>query len=161
MLACSFKVARAAYPMSKWPRKVRIGRSGTVLEPASGVFDATVAPGEVVQAAIDRCPPGGSVLLLPGSHNATLFLPSNKDVHVFGRGRATLWTVANDVVKSTTAAATLAGLILRRQLGGGGGGNGVYIKGGRLRLQACDISSAVDACITIEGGADPTVVSCR
>ena len=79
---------------------MRVGPGGHVLEPASGAFDVTVAPGEDVQAAIDRCPAGGCVLLLPGTHEGTLVLwaCANKEVHVFGRGRATLEAAAGTVI---------------------------------------------------------------
>ena len=72
-LACAFKAAAAALA-SKWRSAVRIGPGGFVLEPASGSFDVTVAPGEDVQAAVDACPPGGCVLLLPGTHEGPLVL---------------------------------------------------------------------------------------
>ena len=146
MLACSFRAARAVYPQSKWPRAVRIKLSGEVLEPANGAFDVTVAPGENVQAAVDRCPPGGCVLLLPGTHEGPLVLgpplkegeegnegggkekasgsggdalssPPDKEVHVFGRGQAVLRTSAGIVLSSTAATATLDGLAIEREQG--------------------------------------------
>ena len=73
-LACVCKDAAAALPTSRRHAAVRVGRSGAVLEPANGAFDVTVAPGEDVQAALDRCPPGGCVLLLPGVHAGPLVL---------------------------------------------------------------------------------------
>ena len=146
MLACSFRAARAVYPQSTWPRAVRITIGGEVLEPASGAFDVTVAPGENVQAAVDRCPPGGCVLLLPGEHAGPLVLgpprkkrraggrggsgekasgsgsgalpsPVDKEVHVFGRGQAVLRTSAGHVVSSTAAKGTLDGLTIEREQG--------------------------------------------
>ena len=84
---------------------MRVKRDGGVLEPASGTFDVTVAPGEGVQAAVDRCPAGGSVLLLPGAHAGPLVLPAAcKEVHVFGRGRAALRTARGSVLISEAAA---------------------------------------------------------
>ena len=93
---------------------VTIAADGTVLAPASGAFDVTVAPGHAVQAAVDACPTGGSVLLLPGTHEGPLvlgprqdleedeegplILSADKEVHVFGRGRATLRTTNGDNV---------------------------------------------------------------
>ena len=71
-LACVCRAAAAAAPTSKWRSAVRIGPGGHVLEPASGTFDVTVVPGEDVRAAIDRCPSGGSVLLLPGVHEGCI-----------------------------------------------------------------------------------------
>ena len=130
-----------------------------VLEPASGTFDVTVPPGENVQAAVDVCPPGGSVLLLPGNHDGPLVLVADKVVHVFGRGRATLRTAAGVVFTSSAVASTVDGLILRREAGGEAS-YCVLVKSGRLRLQACDITNAMHVSIVIRGGADPTVVAC-
>ena len=180
-LACSFKAAKAAYAQSKWPRTVRICRNGTVREPASGAFDVTVAPGEGVQASVDACPPGGCVLLLPGTHEGPLVLAADKVVHVFGRGQATLRAGSTSPVPPLTSfpteravsgpmapavtcfadEATLDGLVIRQVTDVIGGGCGVSIRGGRLRLHACDISSKQYACVSIEGNADPTVTSCR
>ena len=160
MLACSLKAAAAAYPRSKWPRAVRIKRSGAVLEPASGAFDVTVAPDEDVQAAVDRCPRGGCVLLLPGTHAGPLALTADKLVHVFGRGEATLRTATGSVLQSSAAESTIDGLAMRRQIGLSNSDDGVWIRGGRLRLQACDVT-APSSCVRIDGGADPVVTTCR
>ena len=160
-LACVCKAAAAAAQASKWRFAVRISRSGAVFEPASGAFDVTVAPGEDVQAAVDRCPPGGCVLLLPGTHAGPLTLAAGKVVHVFGRGRATLRTSSGAVVTSEAVASTLDGLVVRRDLGNGHDDHGVWIRGGALRMQTCDVASAAGTCIFIEGGADPRLVSCK
>ena len=142
---------------------MRVKRDGGVLEPASGTFDVTVAPGEGVQAAVDRCPPGGCVLLLPGTHEGPLTL--RQEVHVFGRGLATLQSATRSVVVASAAAkATLDGLLIRREAGGINNlyRDGVWITGGRLRLQACDITSAASGILVfIEGGADPVLAACR
>ena len=160
MLACTLKAAREAFPLSKWPRKVRVGRSGAVREPASGAFDVTVAPGVGVEAAVDACPPGGCVLLLPGTHEGPLVLTASKSVHVFGRGRAMLRASEGSVLSSSATTSTVDGLIVRLGLGNDYDGCGVSISGGRLQLQACDIH-ACGICLKIGGGADPEVVSCR
>ena len=159
---------------------MRVGPGGLVLQPASGAFDVTVAPGENVQAAVDRCPAGGCLLLLPGTHKGPLVLGPrveeneeeheqgfiqvvpDKVVHVFGRGRATLQAAEGTVLASTAASATVDGLILRREAGGGRN-YCVKINGGRLRLQACDITNAelYVHCVGISDGADPIVTSSR
>ena len=157
-IACLCRAAAAAHPTSKWRSAVRAGPN-MVLEPASGTFDVTVAPGEDVQAAVDRCPPGGCVLLLPGTYDGPLVLAVGKVVHVFGRGRATLRTAEENVLTSSADASTVDGLILRREAGGGAN-YCVKINGGRLRLQACDITSASFVCVGITGG-DPLVAACR
>ena len=123
-------------------------------------FDVTVAPGEGVQAAVNSCPPGGSVLLLPGTHEGTLVLPADKEVHVFGRGQATLRTWSGDVLYSRAATSTIEGLAMW-QVGFRNDERGVKIEGGQLRLQACDIRSAYGICMMIKGGADPLIASCR
>ena len=120
----------------------------------------TVAPGEGVQAAVSACPRGGSVLLLPGTHVGPLALPADKEVHVFGRGQATLWAVGGYALVSESAVATCDGLIIR-QSSGLSDCFGVWIKGGRLRLQSCDVVSEKGSCIFVEGNADPVVVSCK
>ena len=107
-LACTLKPARDAYLLSAWPRRVRISESGYVHEPASGAFDVIVAPSENVQAAVERCPPGGCVLLLPGFHAGPLVLgaivaqwPPDRD----GRLPLISWTASE---------------VVRRGMGGGG-----------------------------------------
>ena len=168
---CAFKAAADARLASKWNSAVRVGRSGAVLEPASGAFDMTVAPGENVQAAVDACPPGGSVLLLPGTHEGPLVLTAGKVVHVFGRGRATLRASTGAVVTSEADTSTMDGLVIRREAPHDdeeeeeewGEGDCVWIKGGRLRLQACDVTgdAIYSYCVVIEGGADPVLTTCK
>ena len=169
-LACVCSVTAAAYRESRWPRAVRTKRSGAVLEPVSGAFDVTVAPGEGVQAAVDRCPPGGCVLLLPGTHDGPLVLAVDQEVHVFGRGRATLRAAAETVFESKAALSTADGLLIRREAGAGDedivdDAACAWIKGGALRLQSCDISCAsVDVTgLFINGGpgTDPVVTGCK
>ena len=174
-LACVCANAARAYREGPWPRAVRIKLNGAVLEPASGAFDVTVIPGEGVQAAVDRCPPGGSVLLLPGLHEGPLELLD--EVHVFGRGKATLRTAAGDVLSSWSDTATCDGLIIRQEanvflayiddeemeeMDYGHSGNGVNIVDGALRLQFCDISSRSNESLFISGGAstNPVVTEC-
>ena len=153
---------------------MRVGRSGAVLEPASGAFDVTVAPGEDVQAAVNRCRRGGSVLLLPGTHEGPLELGRRKEAHMFGRGQAVLRTVNENALTIDSVVATVDGLVVRCEDDdeeGDEGGNedgeddirtpkhGVWIRGGRARLQACDVAAATHACICIDGG-DPIITSC-
>ena len=136
---------------------------GWVFEP--DFFDVTVAPGEDVQAAVRRCPLGGSVLLLPGSHKGPLRLRADRSVHVFGRGQATLWAATDSAIISNASEATVDGIVLRCEATGWGWADtskhGVLITGGRLRVQACDISSTHGSGETmrIEGG-DPVIIGC-
>jgi len=166
VLACAFAAAAEAYRACRWPRAVRVKRDGAVLEPASGTFNVTVAPGQPVQEAVDGCPPGGSMLLLPGMHAGPLELAAGKEVHVFGRGLATLQSSGGAVVTSKTAVATLDGLIVRHEANvtdedGGQGADAVLIEGGNLRLQACDVTNATwTSCVSIVGGANPVLTRC-
>ena len=133
-----------------------------VCEPASGVFDVTVAPGQSLQAALSRCPPGGTVLLLPGMHAGPLVL-ADKTMHVFGRGQATLVARTVDVVSSTVLKSTLDGIAIRQEGEGSAGRFAISVTAGRLRVQDCDVTSRSGlGCISVDGvGADPTFVGCR
>ena len=162
-LACVCVAAAAAYRGSAWRRAARIAPGGTVLEPATGTFDAVVAPGEPVQEAVDGCPPGGCVLLLPGTHSGPLVLTADKAVHVFGRGRATLRVVEGTALISDAGEGASVDGILLRSMGGRGPGDALHISGGALRVQACDCCAASkggSVCVRIAGGA-PTLVGCR
>ena len=158
-MACAFRAANDAYAYSKWPRSVRIARNEDVHEPASGTFHVVVRPGEPVQAAVDRCPRGGCVLLMPGTHEGPLVLAANKEVHVFGRGQATLQTRSREVVTSKADKSTLDGLTLR--FNGTSADYSVWIIAGHLRLQNCDISNAAAVSVWIQNGADPLLKACR
>ena len=173
VLACTCTAAEAAYVDSYHYRAVRIGRGGAVLEPANGAFNVTVAPGANVQAAVDACPRGGCVLLLPGTHAGPLVLTADQEVHVFGRGLATLslHAASGDLINSVAATSTIDGLILRyapkevftEEDGvGDAAEHGVRIGGGGLRLQNCDLASASPfACLYVEGPhTDPVIVGC-
>ena len=135
---------------------------GTVLPPLS--FDVTVSVGSSVQAAVDGCRPGGFVLLSPGTHEGPLSI--SKEVHLFGMGVATLQSDGKgSVITSTAAKATVADLAIRKLPVDGAslGDYGVWIKGGGLRLQGCDVKGEAWSGIAIEGGAstDPLVVGCK
>ena len=147
------KGAASAAPLSKWRRAVRIGPGGLVLEPASGAFDVTVAPGEDLGAAVGRCPSGGSVLLLPGTHEGQLKLGRDTRVHVFGRGLVTITPPVCDVIDSQADSSTVDGIL---QGGRTGDGGGVRISLGRLRLQACDVGHTL-----VDSDASPTIFGCR
>ena len=158
--------AAEAYREGPWPRAVRTKRSGTVLEPPSGTFDVTVAPGEDVQAAVDRCPRGGCVLLLPGRHAGPLVLSAGQEVHVFGRGQATLRTTARSVLTCRSAKATFDNISLKRALVQAvGGDHCVVLRAGALRLQACDVISVAGCGISAEAvdgaGLDLSAVACK
>ena len=154
-------VAAKGYREGRWSRAVRVKRSGAVLEPAYA-FDVTVPPGKSVQAAVDACPPGGCVLLLPGTHNGPLALAAGKVVHVFGRGRATLRTAVGEVITSAAGEATLDGLTVRMGAHAAGDGHfSILITAGKLRVQACDVSSQSRSGICgIGPTADPFIVGC-
>ena len=159
-IACLCRAARAAVRASSWPAVVRIRRDGMVLEPASGAFNETEAPGQSVQAAVDRCRPGGSILLLPGVHEGPMVL-GETETHLFGRNAARLWMRRGALITSTAPVATVDRLILWPMLEWKSS-YGVHITSGRLRLQACDVDCLWSACIVIEGAAtNPLVIGCR
>ena len=126
--------------------------NGTVHEPLN--YDVMVSPGEPVQAAVDLCPNGGSVLLLPGIHNGPLGL-HGKEVHVFGRGLATLRVFSGIALSSSSARATTDGLKIESAQS-----SAVSISSGRLRMQACDITAVASHGIEIHGG-DPVIAKSR
>ena len=164
-LACVCVNAARAYREGRWPRAVRVKRGGAVLEPAICAFDVTVAPGEGVQAAVDRCPRGGCVLLQPGVHAGPLVLTACQEVHVFGRGRATLRTTAGTVLTCGGAKATFDGLSLKRVVLNENDGCGVIVRGGALRLQKCDVTSAASAgvwAVSFTGAElDLSIIECK
>lgn len=157
-LACVCTSSAAARTASIWRSRVRVTPRGVILAPASGTFDVTVAPGQSVQEAVDRCPPDGCVLLLPGNHSGPLVLGGDKDVHVFGRGRATLASAGAGVCLTSMAArSTIDGVILKQ---------GIAIHDGGLRLQACNIFGGKTygvaySAARIEHTAHPTLLACH
>ena len=116
-----------------------------------------------VQAAVDGCRPGGSVLLLPGSHAGPLVLGEGTVVNVFGRGLATLETARGAVVTSAAAVSCIDGLVIRADAHAyGSGHHAILITSGRLRVQNCDVSCKSLSCIKVEGrAADPLVIGCK
>ena len=135
---------------------------GLVREPAGGRFDVTVSPGEDVQAAVRRCPRGGSVLLRPGNHVGPVVLRPGNEVHIFGRGKATLSSASGSVITSSTDVSTIDGVAIRQDAGSRGNGAAVVVQDGRLHVQRCDVTSASGLfnCVTVTGGC-PKIVSCR
>ena len=150
------------------PRRRRAGAG-------QGRQNVVVAVGESVQAGVDRCPRGGSVLLQPGAHSGPLVLSADQSVHVFGRGRACLSTLGQEVVRSAALEATLDGLAIvcdrdapfdededgELDLNGDREACCVTITGGRLRLQACFVRGAPHAGVFADTGSDPVVTGCR
>ena len=134
---------------------------GTVDPPPA--FDVTVAVGSNVQEAVDGCREGGCVLVSPGTHSGPLTL--SKEVHLFGLGKATLQAGKGSVITSTAAKATVSGFSIRKLAvdGAARGDYGVWIKGGGLRLQGCDVVSEAWSGVANEGGpsSDPLIVDCK
>ena len=137
---------------------------------APAAFDVTVAPPASIQAAVDRCREGGSILLQPGAYEGGVVL--SKEVHLYGRGEATLRFAAGTapVITSTAAAATVDGLVVRFDSKlGAGTSPGISVKGGSLLIRHCDVA---DLCkdnvgnfapgIRVDGGTSrPTILGCR
>lgn len=151
-LACAFRDAAAAHRASRY-RAPRVapaslhpdsGRvAGEVLEPASGDFNATVAPGESLAAAVRRCPRGGSVLLLPGTHEEPGDL-AGEEVHVFGRGAARI------AMPFVAGAPSFVDVVFVGPLRVAGGA--------RVRLQQCSLRGNVTCA---DAGTDPTFDRCE
>jgi len=154
-----------AYKTSpRWSRSVRIApTSRRVLPPLAG-HDVEVAPGECLQAAINACPQGGSVLMRPGVHAGTFELHLHRVVHVFGAGQAILrapeskGASVSALVASNATASTLDGIVFvdphakcSKAL--------VLVRGGSLRVQACDLVAAEGTCIRIATGT-PVIERC-
>lgn len=72
------------------------------------LFFVRVRPGEDVQAAVDRCPSGGAVLLEEGTHVSPAGIVLRTDARLFGRGLATLRTEI--LVADTVGNASIDGL---------------------------------------------------
>ena len=163
-LACLCRGARDAARGSRWRDAVRVSPAcGRVREPESGRFAVEVSPGTSLQAAVRRCPIGGAILLRPGTHAGPMTIA--KEVHVFGRGEATLMaTPSGTCILVSAPVATLDGLIVRGPLvapvpRGDVAPAAVFITAGSARLQGCDISTLVPG-VGILGG-DPLLLNCR
>ena len=162
-LAATCRRFRPLFPLAwsagSWQPVVDPG-DGMVREPVSGQFCLEVGPGEELQAAVDRCPAGGAVLLRPGTYDRQLSLSIARDVHLFGRGAATLSVMDADpyyiaALKSTAPRASVVGLSLR-------GFNGIGVSAGALRVQHCAVLDGVDVGIVVRGaGVSAAVVHCR
>ena len=81
---------------------------------------------------------------------------------MFGRGQTTLQTTRGAVLGRRALKATCDGLIIRHVNSDQHDDfSGVRIFGGGLRMQACDITSAKANAVSIKGGADPVLASCK
>ena len=154
-VACTCQAARAAHRTCMWARRVRVSpRSGGVLEPVAA-FDAVVDAAANLQAAIDACPHGGSVLLLPGDHAGPINVGRDKVVHVFGRGLARIAVdvqprVAEFSLKCVATTSTFDGVAFASTVAVGGGG---------ARFQHCEFLS--ECAMGVVTGGDPVVTQCR
>ena len=171
-LAC--KALRSAVSASKWPPWSPlpvIAEDGAVSEPPSGRFSATCHPrdgGAGIQAALDACEEGGTILLEEGIYDF-LFgqcLLINRRVHVFGRGTAILNFTAftrdseseEDGFDLHFITCTSSVSLDRVRIVTNTDFDEVVtisiVDGGRLRLQQCEISAEPYAgfyCIRVSG----------
>ena len=143
-------------------------------------FFRVVRPGDDMQAALDRCPTGAAVLLLPGVYGTGATLTLRTDITVFGRGLATIQVNTSEVeggpagpfnmpiIESLAENASLCGISAHvNQVDGGEVEyvpntmfNLISAKGGALRVQACTFDE--DGCggIYVAGG-HTTLVDCK
>ena len=153
------------HAIAAWWEGQHYAASAAAGRPAvSPVYDVTVSPREPLRAALDRCREGGSVLLLPGAYEGGVVL--SKEVHLFGRGKATLSRAAKEgpVITSTALAATLDGLVVRLgpHAGEGEGHVCILITAGSLLVRHCDVSSRSWGSICVRGAsASPTILGCK
>lgn len=108
--ACVCKDAALAQEWRPRSNAVRVSPvSKKVWEPAAGHFDVTVPADDAhaLELALEACPLGGSMLLLPGTHGRMLV---TKPIHVFGRGQATVHGIADYSLRSTAPTATVDGV---------------------------------------------------
>ena len=131
-----------------------------MLLPATGVCDETVALGENVQAAVDRCRSGGSVRLQAGTHVAELKLRDTNDVYVFGAGASLRGNHISPALLATSTKATFVGLRFAdfRIL------HGVDVKGGNVRFQECTFEAAQNSfhtCVRVDGDCTVALIGCN
>ena len=147
-------------------RAVRVApTSGRVLPPLDEEgFSARVEPGQNMQASVNACPSGGSILLLPGVHRGTLVLPRDKVVHVFGRDSPVIQPYSLErqsaVVVSKAKKSTLVGIRLRSPTNVRFNRTLLLIRCGNLRLQDCDLVSTNGTCMRVSMGG-PTLQGCQ
>ena len=172
-LACVCKVTASAQPsVSTFLRGVRISDNGHVHPPLGGPahFDVLVSPHESLQAAVNACPPGGSVLLLDGRHEGVLTLDEGQHVHIFGSPGASLAAA----ILSSALRSTLSGLHFRERVPHAGPflfsgaahtySSSVFVANGGLRIQDCTFeggSLGAATGVTLAGGDGSAVVRCR
>ena len=130
---------------------VRVARDGTVHPPASGTYDAEVAPGSSVRDAIDRVPRGGCVLLRPGFHEFR-GLEADDAVHVFGPATSvsTVFRSLAAPIDADDELVSVVGITFLRK---------VEVRAGWLRFQRCKMWNEMET--LCDGGASPTFDACH
>lgn len=164
-LACVCQNARTALPLSKFHTMARVGRKGTVSEPASDTFAVTLHPGGL---RLDQVvvPPGGSVLLLPGVYDDLSLHNQTEDLFIFGRGlahveranlAAVLWMAAG-------ASVSVVGVSFRRAAATfeDAYDSALCCVGGRVRLQDCTVAAhpEVQTGVIFHDNEEVTMVNC-
>ena len=151
-------------------------RTDFVREPDA--FDVTVAPGDPLHPAVQSCPVGGSILLLPGVHSG--FMGLDKSIRIFGRGAAEIsYSGSTHIILSIAEDVVLDGIIFRlvpnshylnpttEDLAVGlakrefSRSACVDVVGGRLRLQACDIAQTLGDAVHVTNRAEVEVIACK
>ena len=152
-----------------------------MLEPRSGRFWRELSPGDDVQAAVNKCPEGGCILLRPGvfalapQNNSPSMagLSIDTPVSIFGRSQATVHSPGSaytvDITEPSVGTRSLISLdglvvqslvILNNRLA-----IGVSIYGGSSRLQSCVLTGPNHCALRVMAvRADyspPVIINCR
>lgn len=143
-----------------------VAPNGHVSEPEHGRFFAEIPPDVVnLQHAINRCPPGVAMLLLPGAHVINQSLNLTNDVTLFGRGEASLELLGVDggedsIVHSTAKNAAIIGFVMResallRNMDNPTIVTAVIVDDGHLHIQSCNVEEMINGFVVRE----PSVVT--
>ena len=141
---------------------------GTALvgEPINGFF-TVLRPGNNIQHATDRCPPGESILLTPGVYTLKRGLKIVKAINIFGRDATLeLWGEdgETDAIIHSTADAAIIGVVMRESERLQDMHNPTMVTafkviGGSLHIQSCKVEEMIGGVFVND--ANVTVVDCE
>ena len=125
-------------------------------------FTINIAPGESVQNAINKCPKGGNIRLLPGLHKGPIFLDSHTEINIFGKCKALLYSDYGSVITSNSNNSTIDGLlILTKKYKYDDDFYAININSGILNIQHCNIASFMAGSIIASGiNTNVNIINC-